>query len=74
MFRYRYINTTPVVFAAESWSPLPGEEREFDHLIDHAFLQLVVPVVEATPEPPVKSTVADEPKSAVTGDDDTEGQ
>ena len=77
-YRYRYINPTPVVFTGETvngrtWQPELGEEADFDHPIDHAFLQLVVPV-EMTIEPPATEAVADEPEPAATGDDDMEGQ
>ena len=62
MFRHRYINSTPVVFTAESWAPELGDEAEFDHIIDHPFVQLVI----AKEESPV---VPDEAITAANGDD-----
>ena len=71
MPRYRYISTGPVVFTQEvvnghTWAPIPGEEADFDHEIDHPFLQLVVPVENAEVKAP---PVTDEAKdTAIDGD------
>ena len=61
MYRYRYVNTGPVVFTQEvvngkTWQPEPGEEADFDHPIEHPFLLLVSS--DATVDPPVVEPVA----------------
>lgn len=80
MPRYRYINTTPVVFTQEvvngkTWTPEPGEEADFDHEIDHPFLLLVIGNKEPQKndeveiKPPAKIDVATEQDIAINGED-----